>query len=125
MNTRTCPPPHAGPLTAHDLAAMPFSEGRKALVRQEVAWMQEHHGRALMQELWDRGENCGRLECVELKHDDREFRWEVHEPCGACSTTGKLIGDDSKEYDCIACKDAWPRSLYTSYEGVPDWESFA
>lgn len=123
MNAPMSPPPFA--LSAKDLAAMLFTEGRQALAKQECAFMQHTHARSLLRDLQDRGDTVGRVECTGLCHGARRFHWTAFEACDACVSTGSLIGADQKEYPCPNCSDLDPSTFLTDYDGQLIEESCA
>lgn len=108
------PPEEPGPpFTAHQLAAMPFSKAQEALKDQEVAHMNAHFTKDLLEQL---DEDIGRVVCAGL--EGRQFYWEAYAVCEACSNTGELKGDDGKMYACPGCTGNGPESIvHTDYDG--------
>lgn len=113
MNAPLKPTP---PLTAQQLADLPYTEGKDALIRQECAHMQQHHAERLLKEIRVEQDDLriARVSCVNL--EGRVFTWEWYQDCELCGATGEVHGN-GQAYTCPACRGDLGEIFYTDYDG--------
>lgn len=65
-------------LTAQQLADLPLRTARKALIAQEVRYMTERLGAAVLDQVQEIYDGIARVVCVHLDDELKRFHWQGH-----------------------------------------------